>query len=360
MSLWKCKYCGNENEAATGICECGTGFGCQFPGGPSQFDSRPYLARPAQVRRMMRNVDQDQLKDSLTEQVCLDIREEARKRGFDPKPRIKWVPDSERHMLEIDVTDAHIGKLAWAEETGSSYDLKISVERVEDAVSDLLVQASVYPLERILLPWGNDFFHYDTVTGLTTMGTPQDRDSRYQKMFRTGRQLASRVVRQCASIAPVELVIIPGNHDEVLSFLLGEVLEAEFQDDPRVTVDNRPMLRKYVAYGRNLLGFTHGKDEPHAKLPLIMAQEVPDLWAGALHKEIHLGHLHTSKRTDATPITSANGVRVRILRSLSGTDAWHARKGYVGEVPGCEGFVWSKTKGLRANLFFNVCEDRAA
>ena len=38
-----------------------------------------------------------------------------------------------------------------------------------------------------------------------------------------------------------------------------------------------------LRYGSTLLGFTHGKDEPHAKLPLIMAQEVPELWNTRVH-----------------------------------------------------------------------------
>ena len=361
MSGWRCRYCGHINEAARGLCEsgCGTVKGGQCPGHVPEIRSAPFLPKRADVKRAFKGVDHNELADGLREGILADIREEASQRPSGPKPRVRWVPEDDRHMLEACLFDLHVGKLAWAEETGSNYDSKIAVERGRDALSDLLAQARAYTLERILLPLGNDFFHYDTLTGLTTAGTPQDRDSRYQKMFRMGRRLASAMIRECAAVAPVEVLIVVGNHDSITSFHMGEVIEAEFASDPRVVIDNSPRLRKYTRYGSTLLGFTHGKDEPHAKLPLIMAQEVPDLWAATKYREIHTGHFHTSKRTDAVPVNSHNGVRVRVLQSLSGTDAWHASKGYVGEPGAAEGFVWNYSRGLRANLFSHPRQEAA-
>lgn len=271
--------------------------------------------------------------------------------GSADKPRLRWVPEDERHALEVCLMDPHIGKLAWAEETGDNYDARIAVDRVRGALDDLLAQSKAYPLEQIILPLGNDFLHYDTLSGMTTAGTPQDRDSRYQLMFRRGRALGAALIRASAEVAPVKVVVVPGNHDEVSMFHLGEVWQAEFSSDPRVAVDNRARLRKYIRYGVNLIGYTHGKNEPHKKLPQIMAVEEPALWAETRYREFHVGHFHTSKVTDPVAVESYNGVRVRVLPSLSGTDAWHAGMGYVGEVPEAQAFVWSRTRGLRANLF---------
>jgi hypothetical protein len=63
---------------------------------------------------------------------------------------------------------------------------------------------------------------------------------------------------------------------------------------------------------------------------------------------------------DTTPVNSTNGVRVRVLQSLSGTDNWHSRQGYVGECGAAEAFIWSKTRGLRANLVSNRGRDEVA
>lgn len=331
---------------------------CREPLFSNEAEAAIYLPKLVDIKREMKGVDKGELALSLGSAVCEDIRRASDERGFGNKPKVKWTDDP--HMLELCIMDAHLSKLAWGEETGgANYDMAVCEQRVDDAVDDLLAQAHGYVLEKIVLPWGNDFFHYDTLSGTTTAGTPLDRDSRFQKMFRKGRAIASRAIRKCAEIAPVDLVIVPGNHDEITSFLLGEVLAAEFENDARVTVDNSPRLRKYVRYGANLIGFTHGKEEPHKKLPLIMAQEVPELWAATRFREFHTGHFHKSKVADSVPVDSHNGVRVRTLQSLSGTDAWHAKMGYVGETGGAEAFVWSANKGLRANLFYLLREAAA-
>jgi hypothetical protein len=51
---------------------------------------------------------------------------------------------------------------------------------------------------------------------------------------------------------------VPGNHDELTSFHLGEILAARYDGDKHVTVDNSARLRKYYDFGTNLFGFTHG------------------------------------------------------------------------------------------------------
>jgi len=287
-----------------------------------------------------------ELRDGLLADIAADTLVRARVRHKAPRE----VPE-DRHMLEVCLMDLHIGKFAWGEETGKNYDSEIAETIARDAIDDLFAQAKGYPVEQIVLPLGNDYFHFDGLQGSTMNGTPQDRDTRYHKMFRRGRALASWMIEVCAERAPVKVVIVPGNHSGTTEFMLGEVLSAEFRHDSRVTIDNSPKLRKYHLYGRNLLGFVHGHEEPHDKLAQIMAVEVPDLWAQSDYREIHTGHFHKAKATLPLMVDDKTGVTVRILRSLSATDAWHYKKGYVGTPRSAEAFVWSATGGLRANLF---------
>jgi hypothetical protein len=255
------------------------------------------------------------------------------------------------HLFELTLPDLHIGKYGWGDETGHEhYDSDIAVARAKAAVTDLIAQAAAYPIERCLFLFGNDFLHYDTLTGDTTAGTRQDRDSRYHKMVRTGRQLAVWIIDRLAAIAPTTVMVTPGNHDRTSTWNLGETLAAWYHNDQRVTVNNEPTPRKYVRYGRTLLGFTHGDTIKHDKLPGLMSLERPEMWARTRYREWHIGHLHTSKVTETKPVNSTNGVRVRILQSLSGTDTWHSENGYVGEPGAAEGFIWHKERGLRANL----------
>lgn len=255
------------------------------------------------------------------------------------------------HMLECCLFDLHLGKLAWAPEAGDHYDSKIAEQVARDALADLLWQAERYPIDRVLLPIGNDYFHVDTGAGSTTAGTIVDRDTRYHHMFELGRGLASWMIDLCAQVAPVVVPVVPGNHDELSAFTLGTVLAAEFKHDARVTIDNSPRLRKYQRWGANLIGYTHGKDERLADLPGIMATERPQEWGETVCREWHIGHRHRPKQTTSTPVDGKNGVRVREITSLSGSDAWHTRMGYVGEPKGAEAFVWRFSGGVRAHLY---------
>jgi hypothetical protein len=235
--------------------------------------------------------------------------------------------DPEAVMLELALMDPHIGMLAWGEEVGEDYDLGIASKVYVETAQKLLRLHKMYEVERILLVLGNDMFHVDTIlnkVASTTAGTPQDFDTRLPKMFTTARRAAVEIIDAARTIAPVDVMIVPGNHDQHTMYRLGEVLSAWYRADKYVRVLNEPTMRKYYAYGKNLIGFTHDPTtgRKHDPLPLIMANEVPDLWAGSEYREIHCGHLH------ATSLTEMQGVRLRTLPALTATDEWHKNNGY--------------------------------
>lgn len=290
-----------------------------------------------------------EFRDAMLADVAADTKLRTR-----VQHKVATVPATEQHAREFCLFDAHLGKFGWGQETGTDYDSTIAERCVRLAVEDLLAQSQSYRCDETILPVGNDLLHVDNVAGLTTMGTPQDRDTRYQLMFRRARGLMSWAISVCAERTNVRVVIIPGNHDALSAWTLGEVLAAEYANDPRVSFDGSPRKRKYVLYGKNLIGYAHGHAEPHKRLPEIMAAEVPDLWAASQYREWHLGHLHKSKVTQPLYVDDHAGCTVRVLRSLSGTDAWHAQMGYVGNTRGAEAFIWRKSGGLRANLFHQV------
>ncbi len=102
------------------------------------------------------------------------------------------------------------------------------------------------------------------------------------------------------------------------------------------------------------MGFTHGSDEKHADLPTIMAGEVPRHWADTTHREWHLGHLHKRKETRFNAGDTYGAVTVRVLPSMTGTDAWHYQKGYVKGCRAAEAYLWSYTEGYKAHFSNNV------
>lgn len=248
------------------------------------------------------------------------------------------------HLLEVSIFDLHLGKLCWAPETGEHYDSKIAQSTFTSALETLLARAKSFPISQIVFPVGNDFFNVDNAAQTTTAGTPQHEDGRYQKSFVAGRKLMVDAILRLREIAPVDVIIVSGNHDTERIFYLGDTLQGWFSKTPGVTVDNSPTLRKYYQFGKCLIGYTHGHNEPHKNLPLIMATENPHQWAATKYREIHLGHWHHKKEIYWQPVEESNGIRVRIIPSLCPSDAWHRMKGYEG-LRAAEAFLWHPEHG---------------
>jgi hypothetical protein len=263
--------------------------------------------------------------------------------------RVRRKKQKDPHMLELGMPDAHIGKLAWGKETGEGdYDLAIAIQRQEENAAILLDRATAYEIERILIPIGSDYFQIDNAQNTTAGGTPQDVDGRFAKIFSEGHESLVKIIDSARQIAPVELTWVPGNHDRQTSWFLAHSLAAHYRNDSEVTVDFTPTGRKYIKYGVNLIGYTHGdtrSGEKHADLPGIMAVEAGAQFAATKFREWHIGHIHKKRQTTFLALNTYQGVVIRVLPSLSSIDAWHYEKGYVGNVPAAEAFLWSKEHG---------------
>lgn len=253
------------------------------------------------------------------------------------------------HMLQLDIPDLHMGKLAWAAETGhASYDSKIAEQVFEDAINALVERTAAFKFKRVLIPIGNDLLNADNKQNTTTRGTVQDSDSRYQKSFLITRRMYVRAIERLRGIAPVTALMIPGNHDTLAVWHLGDSLECFFHKTPDVTIDNAPTSRKYDQFGKVMLLFTHGDKGKRNDYPLLMATERPEMFGATIHREAHTGHLHTLR------VQEHHGVRVRISPALCPPDAWHAENAYVGNARAAQAFVWHEEEGLVSLATYTV------
>ena len=273
-------------------------------------------------------------------------------------PVVNYTRISEGHMVEISIPDLHLGKFATELETGENYNPEIAMRLFMEAIQDLIGQArAAYPIERIIFPIGNDFLTADTMGNTTSRGTAQDVSGNFQEHFRQGIDLLRKAVETLRTVAPVDVVIVPGNHDSVASFALGQLLGALYEDCSEVTIHQQSdQARKYINYGSVLLGFAHGHLERAQNLPMLMAVEAAEQWGKARHREIHVGHLHHTRDTHYMGSNEVNGVIVRIIPSLSAADRWHADKGYRSQRAALA-FVYHKAEGQRA-IFRHAILDR--
>lgn len=257
---------------------------------------------------------------------------------------IKRAESSDGHCLVFDPADVHIGKLASSFETGEEYDQEIAVNRVKEGLQGLLNKASGFKINKIIFVTGNDILHIDTPKRTTTSGTNQDTDGMWYDNFVKAKKLLVEVIETLVTIADVEVVYNPSNHDFMSGFMLLQAVEAWFRTSKNVTFNNDMTHRKYVKYGKNLIGTTHMDGAKIQDLPLLMAHEASIHWHECKHRYIYGHHIHHKSSKDYM------SVNVETLRSPSSADGWHHRNGYQHSPKAVEAFIHHPEHGQVARL----------
>lgn len=275
------------------------------------------------------------------------LKEEAKKYAPIPYPVLRLEPEG-GNLLEIVIPDLHAMKLSWHKETGYiDYDIREAEAVYERAVNKIISRVKNTPIDHILLCMGQDLLNSDNLNSTTTKGTLVNTDTRFHKGYVIVRQLLVRTIEKLRRIAPVTVKVIPGNHDTLSTFTLGDSLECWFHNYDDVTVDNSPIQHKFFRWGDVFLMIIHGDKGKKDDYGLWMATEKPQDFGETKFREIHIGHLHKTK------LDEKFGIRVRTLSALTPPDAWHAENGFVGNLRSAEGFIWNKQEGLISVVYHN-------
>jgi metallophosphoesterase superfamily enzyme len=246
------------------------------------------------------------------------------------------------------VADTHFGNYSWDKTTGADWDLSIAERVVRDAANELLAVGNSHRPARRTIAFLGDLFHYDRAERAeTSSGTLLERDGRLQKMLQVGTETLLGIVEASAAAVPTDVVLVHGNHDETLSWAFHRLLIERFRNDKRIAIDERYTGRKYIAHGRNLLGFAHGH-KAKKRLPQLMAIEAPAEWAACPYREYHTGHYHSAAAEWSRPLETIDGVLVRTAPSLCVADDWHASMGFLNTRQAMETHLYADGGGLVA------------
>jgi len=244
-------------------------------------------------------------------------------KNFSPKSVKKLRPQAQSEdaiMYQINLPDFHVGRLP-ADQTRTLF---------LTLISELMDRAKNETIERIVLPIGNDFLNTDTVVPTprgsgylaTTAGTAQFDIGDQQDTFKTAWSMLIEAITFLATIAPVYVINVPGNHDKNRSQYLTDVIYAWFHNDDNVFVDNTKDVFKFHQYGSNLNMYHHGDKIKAADFPLIMATEQPQAFADCDFKEVHVGHLHKNMQDEY------RGIQIKHLPSAAPNSRWEESSGY--------------------------------
>lgn len=250
-------------------------------------------------------------------------------------------------MMSLRTCDVHFGKLAWKPEAGEDNDLKIAEQGYRTALNRITDYTRQFGIEKLVIEVGNDYCHFDNNAGQTTAGTQMDCDGRLAKVIEVAFGAMVWTIEDWLTRADsIEVLHIPGNHDHLTSYFLSRELKSYFRNCPRVKIDADPIVRKYVHWGANLIGYTHGDGlRSPQSLPIVMATERPKEWAESTCREWQLAHLHTSKKFVTKDVDEQCGVVMRWGSSLSGGDAWHHKMGFIGNRRAAEAYIYDRELG---------------
>jgi len=227
-------------------------------------------------------------------------------------------------MLEIPLFDMHWG-VAF-------------MDYYTPVLNELLDLITSRTWDKIVIPFGQDFFHNDSViNGKTTKGTPIEKVDMVRAV-KDGRTFMYALIDTALQYAnDVKVMYSAGNHDRSTAWMFIQVLLERYGSS---VVDDSFENRKVITYGKNSIMITHGdskqataKNLAHI-FPITFAKEFAD----ANVREVHAGHLHHESEADIF------GVMVRRLSSGNKLDDWSDKEDFVGAHRRFMVFEWDQKK----------------
>lgn len=232
--------------------------------------------------------------------------------------------DNAARMLEIPLFDMH-----WGVAFMDYY------KPVLDEILDLI---NLRHWDRIVIPFGQDFFHNDSIVdGKTTKGTPIQKVD-MMRAVKEGQKFIYAIIDTAIKCAnEVQIIYSAGNHDMSTSWMFMQVLLERYGPS---MVDDSLEYRKVIAYGKNSIMVTHGdsKQATAKNLAHIFPVSFPVEFANADIREVHSGHLHHEAEADIY------GVMVRRLSSGGKVDDWTDKEDFVGTHRRFMLFEWNENK----------------
>ena len=290
--------------------------------------------------------------------IGVDILESIRKVAAEVKlevPELTPVsPEDEPKELYavMCMFDAHLGRYAKEAYTGESFSLETIIPDYYNALLRMIQEVPLHKVKKFVLPIGNDFFNVDNYQLGTTRGTPQDNPYDLKQMFQVGLKFITQAISYMSRFAPVDVILVPGNHDNLTSTYMAIALEEMFSANTNVTVDSDPIDRKYRLYGKTLLTFTHGELDAN-KLSVLIPHEAKALFCEATYYECLQGHLHHEKR-QKQPEIECGGIVIRNLAGMTKKDRWTFKEGYTLSTKRAYTIMYHETEGRKMEVIHNL------
>lgn len=221
------------------------------------------------------------------------------------------------------ITDFHLGALAWAPETGDSWDIEIAERTLVEWFARAIEQSP--PAETAILAQISDLLHWDGFDAVTPASKHLlDADGRFPKLVRVAiRALRQIITMLLAKHKRIHIIMADANHDPVSQVWLREWLAVMYETEPRITVDTSPSPYNAYEFGSVALFFHHGHKRKVSNVSEVFAAQFREMFGRTKYAYAHMGHLHH------VDVKENNLMIVEQHRTLAAADAYAARGGWL-------------------------------
>lgn len=267
-------------------------------------------------------------------------------------PRFKLFARKSKHIKEDSLVvfplgDPHIGMMAWSEECGENWDLKIAEEVFCRIFAEVLddVPACAHCLIDNLGDWG----HYDNMEGVTSRSrNVLDKDGRFLKMFQVSIIIARFMIDNALKKHDrVTWINTNGNHDDIFSQCMGEALKLAYENNSRVEILSGYKPIHYFQWGKVMVATHHGHTIKMDKLPGVISADNPSMWGSTEFRYCLTGHIHQDS------VQALPGMQVESFSTLAAKDSFAAWHGYRS-TRNQKAIVYTKEGGEKKRYITNL------
>lgn len=278
----------------------------------------------------------DENSNPIRQWVKSDLKKESQEAALqafadalvDDLPKYKPLPSkpltgASEALTAYVIGDAHIGMKVTKERNGDAdWNLEIA-ERVTVGAIEKLIQASGGSDVGLMLDLG-DFGHTDSLNNTTSSNTnTMDVDGDYGDSIAAQTRIYRRSIDlMLKSHNKVILMMVRGNHNSSTARCMNVMLQAFYENEPRVYVMDNVHKFQHITYGNNLLVTHHGDRMKPQRAFEYVARSLSKEWGQCEHRQILMGHIHHE-----TSVEIASCL-ISTYQALPAGDAWHSDSGY--------------------------------
>lgn len=265
--------------------------------------------------------------------------------------------DAKTYNVVVGMTDLHYLKLAVDDFGQIVYNKDIARKKLFETQKDLIAQIQLYGKpEKFTVIAGSDGMHIDNPLQTTTQGTSMANSTDGEWHIEIGNYIDIQLdyIDLFANIAPVDVIVVPGNHSKNTDYLVGAFLKKYYEkvNGSVKVIQGMNSERTFVPYGKYCLVFQHGDNVSPNKMDKEMHKVImseASRWGIRALDTIFYhfsGHIHHEDSKDL----GGNVIRIT-LPVVCPPDKWHTQSQYVGTMLQTLNTLIDKEKGRFATLY---------